>query len=85
MQNKKKGHLSHLKMMALCCGAPILILFLLPLFGYTGVLQRILPFLCPIMMIVMIPMMMRGHGNNCSKESDHTEIKSIEESKNTSM
>jgi len=73
-------HKSHLKMMALCCGAPFLILLILSLLGYKGVLQNIIPFICPIMMLAMIPMMMRGHGKDCcSKDPDNTEVKSIEE------
>jgi hypothetical protein len=53
-----KGHLLH---MALCCGLPLLLLLVLPIFGYKGFLQSIIPFICPVMMLVMMPMMMRGH------------------------
>ena len=58
----KKGHLSHLWMMALCCGAPLLALLALFLLGarFPGVsafLLPLVPFLCPVLMIGMIPMM----------------------------
>ncbi len=57
-----KGHMSHLWMMILCCGAPLLVLLLLPLLGtrFPGIslfLASIAPFLCPVLMIGMIPMM----------------------------
>ncbi len=60
--NKKKSHLNHIWMMLLCCGAPILVLFVISLLGtsFPGIklaLVSILPFLCPIMMLIMIPMM----------------------------
>jgi hypothetical protein len=56
-----KGHLLH---MGLCCVLPLLILLVLPLIGYKGILQSIAPFICPVMMLVMMPMMMRGHGKS---------------------
>lgn len=71
--NTHKGHMSHMLMMVLCCGAPILLLLVLPLIssvipGSRGVLSRIIPFLCPLMMIFMIPMMFRkDKGNNNSE------------------
>lgn len=66
----KGGHLFHMLMMALCCGAPVLILLAVPLLGSSlpglrAVLLGIAPFLCPLM---MIPMMLR-HG----KHDDHCE------------
>lgn len=59
----KKGHLSHIWMMALCCGAPLLALLLLPLLGSRfpavgAFLLSAVPFLCPILMIGMIPLML---------------------------
>lgn len=75
-KHNHKGHMMH---MVLCCGVPLLLILLLPLFGYKGFLLTIVPFICPIMMLVMMPMMMRGHGKDCSKDSGHTETKSIEE------
>lgn len=61
-----KGRLSHLWMMAVCCGAP-LILFSLALLlgsrlpGLKALLLAAAPFICPVMMIGMLPMMLM-HG-----------------------
>jgi len=71
--NAKKGHLHHMWMMVLCCGAPILILGVISLLGtsFSGsraVLTTALPFICPIMMIAMIAMMFKkdkGNGDCC--------------------
>lgn len=62
----KHGPLSHMLMMVLCCGAPLLILLVVPLLGSNlpglkAFLVSIAPFICPLMMIGMIPMMLR-HG-----------------------
>lgn len=65
---KKHSHISHMFMMILCCAAPIIILLLLPVIsGYLSpntrnLLITVVPFLCPIMMLFMMPMMMKGHG-----------------------
>jgi hypothetical protein len=53
-------------MMALCCGAPVILLLIIPLLGsrfsgLRGVLTTITPFICPLMMLMMIPMMFGGH------------------------
>lgn len=85
-QNKKHahkgGHMPHMLMMALCCGAPIILLLIASLLGTSlpglkAVLLSIAPFLCPIMMIGMIPMMfMHGkHDDNGHEEksNDHIE------------
>lgn len=70
---KGKSHLSHLFMMALCCGAPILLILLVPLFARVGgsgtanFISVIAPFLCPLMMVFMIPMMFRGRKDNEKK------------------
>lgn len=55
-EHNHKGHMKH---MIICCGLPIVLLLLLPLFGYKGSLLILLPLICPIMMIAMMPMMMR--------------------------
>ncbi len=70
----KKSHWSHLLMMVLCCGAPALVLLLLPVVAKVGspetakVLAGVAPFLCPLIMVLMIPMMFKGNksdrGNN---------------------
>lgn len=75
-----KGHMTHMKMMALCCGLPVLLLFLLPLLGYKGFLTGILPFLCPILMVAMMPMMMgMGRKKDEQKSMDQPEVKAIED------
>jgi len=73
------NHIRHLMHMVLCCGLPLLILLVLPLIGYKGVLLNIVPFICPIMMLVMVPMMLRGQKGSCHDNPAHVETKSIEE------
>jgi len=77
-QAPKHNHKGHMLHMLLCCGVPILLILLLPALGYKGFLLNIVPFICPIMMLVMMPMMMRGHGG-CSEDSGHAKYKTIEE------
>lgn len=78
--DKHGGHKSHMKMLAVCCGVPLLLLLLLPLLGYKGFLLGILPFICPIMMVAMMPMMMgMRKGKEAQKNIDQTEVKSIED------
>ena len=62
----KHSPLKHMLHMALCCGLPIIIIGSLPLItrfspATGGILGRIAPFLCPILMISMLPMMFRGN------------------------
>jgi len=65
-------------MMAICCGAPILLLLLLPIIGgfispnARNSLISIIPFLCPI---IMIPMMMKG---NKKRDAEPNHPKSLE-------
>ncbi|HEX2985472.1 MAG TPA: hypothetical protein VHO71_01500 [Caproiciproducens sp.] len=71
--NSHKGHMSHMWMMVLCCGVPLLLIALVSLFGASFPVVRValipvLPFLCPILMAVMIPMMFMGHNRNCDRE-----------------
>jgi Na+/melibiose symporter-like transporter len=71
----QRGHLSHMLMMALCCGAPIIILLLIPLISKAGgpgtakFFAAVAPFLCPLMMVGMLPMMFRGGKGKTSKGS----------------
>ena len=65
--HSRKGHMSHMLMMVLCCAVPIVILLLLPVIGRIGgagiskALSGIVPFLCPLMMIIMMaPMIFKG-------------------------
>ncbi len=58
--------LGHMAMMLLCCAAPIVLLSVLPLLANVSpaigaILPKVALFLCPLMMIFMIPMMMKGH------------------------
>lgn len=82
---KHKGHIPHMLMMILCCGAPILILFFLPFISSNvspttrNSLIAIVPFICPIMMMFMIPMMMRG---NKEKQAGHNQQRELGESEN---
>jgi hypothetical protein len=81
-ENKHKCHMSHMLMMSLCCGAPILLLLLLPLIGASmpglrGVLSTLIPFICPLMMIIMVPMMFRKNKGHDSGDN-HCEAKPIE-------
>lgn len=80
-KDDNKGHnhspIKHMLHMIICCGLPILIFAALPFIsrfspGSSRILAGIAPFICPIMMIGMIPMML-GRGNN--KKSDCCESK----------
>lgn len=76
---KHKGHLSHMWMMLLCCGLPIILLAVVSLLGTAlpgvrNVLISILPFMCPLMMVAMIPMMLRkGKNNENDRSADHND------------
>lgn len=63
-KGKHKGNMSHTLMMLLCCGGPLILVLILPLIGKTfpgasTYISRIIPFLCPIMMFMMIPMVFK--------------------------
>ena len=71
--DKKKGNKCRrhsmkrmLSLMVLCCGLPILLIVLLPSLnvGISFTLISMITILCPLMMLFMIPMMLKG-----SKES----------------
>jgi hypothetical protein len=73
----KHSPIKHLLHMILCCGLPIIIIGLLPVISRfspsaSGVLARIAPFICPIMMLSMLPMMLRGN-----KESSRCDNKNL--------
>lgn len=65
-KNNSKSHSSikHMLHMIICCGLPILIVAALPLLkmntAFKATILSITPFICPIMMIFMIPMMLKG-------------------------
>ena len=58
------GPMKHMLLMVLCCGLPILLIAVLPFLtlgtGFKVGLASIIPFLCPLMMLFMIPMMLKG-------------------------
>lgn len=59
---RHKGIVSHLMMMVLCCGMPAMLLLLVPLIGsripgLSSIMVSITPFICPVMMLLMIGMM----------------------------
>lgn len=71
----KNNPLKHMLHMIICCGLPIIVVALLPLItkvspSAAGVVEKIVPFLCPIMMISMVVMMMTGgKGKSCCSNS----------------
>jgi hypothetical protein len=72
--------MKHIIMMAICCGLPVLILLILSFLGVLGDKFRlditsIVLFLCPLMMIFMIPIMLMSakEGKSCcEKKKDET-------------
>jgi hypothetical protein len=80
----KHSPLKHMLHMALCCGLPIVIVGLLPLItrfspSAGSVVAKITPFICPIMMISMLPMLFstnkkRSCCDNTNQESNTKEI-----------
>ncbi|MDF2840564.1 MAG: hypothetical protein K0Q99_1336 [Clostridia bacterium] len=82
-EGNRKKHMLH---MALCCGLPILVIGLLPIIArYSpatgGVIGRIAPFLCPIMMVMMLPMMFRGNKKgSCCDGKDQKHDNNIQQS-----
>ncbi|WP_096635779.1 hypothetical protein [Clostridium cochlearium] len=80
----KHSGLKHMLHMVLCCGLPIVIMLSLPLIaklnpGAAGILAVIAPFICPLMMIGMIPMMLGGKkkGSCCDNSNRESNAKEI--------
>lgn len=79
----KNGLNNHLLHMIICCGLPIAIIAMLPFIAslspsVAGVLGKIAPFFCPLMMLSMIPMMMReSKDQNCSPKGNEKELADI--------
>lgn len=79
---RKHSPLKHMLHMILCCGLPIVIIGFLPLIakfspGAAGVLGIIAPFICPLMMISMIPMILTGNKKgSCCDNKDESIVKS---------
>lgn len=83
MGNKNENHkghnhspLKHMLHMILCCGLPIVIVSFLPLItrvssGTGSLILKIVPFLCPIMMVgMMVSMMGGGKKKSCCENSN---------------
>ncbi len=84
--------IKHMLHMVLCCGLPILIFAALPFIsrvspGASRILAVIAPFICPIMMIGMIPMMLGGGKNNkkssCCESKENNSSTQLELNKPT--
>ncbi|SFC50788.1 hypothetical protein [Clostridium uliginosum] len=73
---KKHNLIKHMLMMVLCCGLPLILIVMLPFIniggGFKATIVGIAPFICPLMMLLMIPMMFKGmkHGNCCSRKKE---------------
>lgn len=70
--------LKHMLHMVLCCGLPIVIVAFLPIIarlspGAGNIIAKIVPYLCPIMMIPMIFMMFSGSkkGSCCDNKNEN--------------
>ena len=73
-------------MMLLCCGIPVLLLLLVPFLAKNGgsgiakFLTVIAPFICPLMMVFMIPAMFKlGKGKANKNNSDSNNPIQLEE------
>ena len=85
-KGKQGGHkhspLKHMLHMIICCGLPIVVVGFLPLIskvspGAGNFVSRIVPFLCPLMMIGMIPMMLGGNKEkDCCDNAKEEQISS---------
>lgn len=75
-ESKKHNPIKHMLMMVLCCGLPFLLVSVLPFVniggGLKAVIAGLVPFICPLMMLLMIPMMFRGmkNGGCCGGKKD---------------
>ena len=82
----KHSPMKHMLMMAICCGLPLLLLLVVPFLGVFGLgfkltIASIIPFLCPIMMIFMIPMMMKSSKNGKSYCNENKKEATLPEKK----
>jgi len=83
-KNKKTGHShsKHMKMMAICCGLPVIGFLAIALLGISmPSLETLLLVICPVGMIGMMYMMNRDNsekeGQSSCCQSDKTEDKSV--------
>ena len=79
---KNHNPMKHILMMAMCCGLPLVLIIILPFLGIFGTgfkvtIASIIPFICPLMMIFMIPMMMRSskEDKSCCSNKDQKDEK----------
>ncbi|MBU5483118.1 hypothetical protein KQI86_02190 [Clostridium sp. MSJ-11] len=79
---RKHSSFKHMLHMILCCGLPIVIILSLPLIARfspkaAGMLGIIAPFICPLMMIFMLPMMFgKNKKGSCCSNEDESVVKS---------
>ena len=75
-KNNKNDHSGHMKMMAICCGVPIVGLLLISYFGISSaLLETLLILICPIGMVAMMVMMRKkehGHSHDQNHSCCHT-------------
>jgi len=61
---KKHSPIKHMLMMVFCCGLPLLLIGILPFINIGGefkiAIAGVIPFICPLMMMFMIPMMFKS-------------------------
>lgn len=78
--NHNHSPLKHMLHMVICCGLPIVLLAVLPMVsrlspGASIAISKIVPFICPLMMFAMIPMMMGGNKKrSCCDDKNNTHI-----------
>lgn len=84
--NHKHSPLKHMLHMVLCCGLPIVIVGFLPLItklspGAGSFVSKIVPFLCPLMMIGMLPMTFGGNKKSscCDNKNDEIDQRKLPE------
>jgi hypothetical protein len=80
-KNQKHNHSGHMKMMAICCGVPIVGLLLISYFGIVNTsLETILLLICPIGMVAMMVMMRKKRGNHSHDQNDSSCHTSLDDS-----
>lgn len=80
--NRKHNPMKHMLMMVLCCGLPLIIVgafsFINIGTGFKTTIGGIAPFICPIMMVLMMGMIFKDskHGDCCSGKKEVKENQS---------
>mgnify|MGYP001170161680 FL=1 len=82
MNKHKNNPINHMLMMILCCALPILITAAIPFMGTLNTplktsLAAITPFLCPIMMVIMMFMMGNHNRGDCHGKKEEIDIKKL--------